>query len=173
MRIMKRGADCASLRRENRIGDDIDIPDLEILDRGDLVCSNIKFPPEMIPLNAWSPNLAQPIIAVHAGAMPYGTNRDGELILYPIRNVDRLIIPNGPVITPLPAPPAGLAAAGKRALCWYCIDTGMEFLVVCLEKAQVIEKFAIDGMVEAAARIINRDFFIWEKDTLRVFQEAN
>lgn len=150
----------------------LSVPDLQVVNRGDLICSNIQFPPEMIPLNAWSPTLAKPITAVHARGLPFGQDDENNLILYPIRNVDRLIIPNGPVITSLPAPAAGLVASGTRALCWCPIADGMELIGVCLEKAQVTSRFVIEGATDIGARIVERDMLIWEGNTIRVFRDA-
>ncbi|MBK9262354.1 MAG: hypothetical protein IPM54_21435 [Polyangiaceae bacterium] len=142
----------------------LSVPALELLHGGDLYYSNITFPSELVPYSAWAPTLAQPVAAVHA--------QNDDIVARSIRNTHRIIIPNGPVITTLPAPPAGLVAAGERALCWFQVDNAMALVLVCLVTASVKDRIVLKGATKAGARIVGRDILVWERNTLRLFHDG-
>jgi len=150
----------------------LSVPALELVRYGNLYCSNIKFPPEMIPHTAWTPTLAQPVAAVHAAGCCQTLGENGEIVEHPVRNSDRIIIPNGPVIATISAPSAGLVAAGERAVCWFQTESAMEFVLVCLVTASMKYRVGIKGATKLGARIVGPDILVWERETLHVFHDA-
>ncbi len=127
----------------------------------------------MLPHTAWAPTLAQPVVAVHAEALRKTLDENDNVIEHPVRNANRVIIPNGPVITTLPTLAAGLVAAGSRAVCWFQTETAMEFMGLCLATATVKDRFVLKGATKAGARIIGRDILVWERDTLHLFHDLS
>lgn len=142
----------------------LSVPDLRVIDAGDIRCCKIEFPPESFSHRAMAPSLGSPLLAVAAAEMSDEN--------HPIRNVDRIMTLEGRVVATLPCPTAGLASSDERALFWVKTPRGISFLLIDRETARVTFEFTIDGAPSADARIFGRDIAIWERNTLRVLHDA-
>lgn len=143
------------------------LPDLRLLESGNLKYCPLQFPPEQIRQAVYAPTLAQPLFSIDAAGMPRSI-QDGQVVVHPIRGVDRIVTQEGQIVTTLAAPSLGLCAEGERALCWAPCAEGIEVLLICLRTARVRSRLTLPGGAAVGARLFGPRVALWSGRTLQI-----
>ena len=144
------------------------LPDLTVLESGDLESPPIRFPPELIRNCLRNPRLRQPLFLIDSSGLP--TTLEGDRTLHhPILDKSRLITLNGFRIVEFAERPvaSGLAAEQDFALIWVGQSSGLELYIVDLATAQLLQTFQWRGGQRACAHWRGRNLLVGD-DTGRV-----
>lgn len=144
------------------------LPDLTVLESGDLKSPSIRFPPELIRNCLRNPSLRQPLFIIDSSGLPT-TLEDNRSFHLPILDRSRLITIDGLRIAEFAERPlaSGLAAEQDFALAWIGQSGGLLFYVVDLSTAQLIHSFQWRGGQRACARWRGQNLLVAD-DTGRV-----
>ena len=149
----------------------LSVPDLRVIEQGDIPHCTIRFPPETIRHSATAPSFARPIFSVDAAGIPRTIEGDRTEI-HPVHGDHRIMTLDDRVVATLPAPTTGLAASGDRALFWLPGEGRIELFLVCLRTARVTARRTLLGAGKAGARIFGRDVAVWTGATLQVLRDV-
>ncbi len=147
------------------------MPDLKLIDHGDLATCRLAFPPETICHRAQSPTVAVPVFSINAAGVVV-TMEAGQMRSHPRVGDHRVVTLDNRVIATLPAPSSGLVAANHRALVWVRHGGSMELLAIDLRAARVTSRRVLDGVARVGARIEGTEIVVWDDlGGLRVFND--